>query len=109
MYRVDGNFMLDGVADFPERSFRTQFPLILKQDYVFVVKAFNIIGESAKSEPITIRAAREPEAPVNLRLEKSKTSCSQITVKWDSPDDNGADISEYKVWYFPGTQQLNRF
>jgi hypothetical protein len=76
VYRVGDNYMLDGVADFPTKQFRTQFPLRLKQDYAFVVRAFNIIGESAESEPITIRAAREPEAPSNLRLDKIQTSCS---------------------------------
>ena len=56
-------------------EFNIQTNIVTNNVYQFAVRAVNIIGVSALSDPITVRAARAPDAPnAPTRISSTLTS-----------------------------------
>lgn len=71
-------------------------------EYNFAVSAINIIDEGALSDPTPILAATVPEAP-DVPLKVSQTSTA-IRISWNTPENNGSNIDDYKVLMCIGTE-----
>lgn len=70
-------------------------------EYNFAVSAINVIDEGSLSESTPILAATIPEAP-DKPLKVSQTSTS-IRISWNTPENNGSNIDDYKVLMCIGT------
>ena len=72
------------------------------QDWEYQVYAFNRYGNSEETsgtrDAIT-QDAREPTAPVGLKLVQGLTTTGgpQINVYWNAPDDGGQNVTSYRV------------
>lgn len=77
--------------------------LIDGENYQFKVQARNTVGYSLDSEVITIRAARIPDAPVNLVNDLSVTTDERIKITWsDVPYDGGSPVIDYDIYFDQG-------
>jgi hypothetical protein len=64
------------------------------------VTARNSVGDSLESDPISIRAARRPDAPINLANVAVITTAYQIGLTWaDGIYDGGSPVLDYRVNY----------
>ena len=67
-------------------------------DYKFYLQAFNPVGQSDLSEPLTVLAAVVPSAPLNLNVTGS--DAGSIALEWTAPLDNGGAILTGYYAYF---------
>jgi hypothetical protein len=76
--------------------------------YTFYVRAKNAVGFGPNSPQVVGRCAIAPAEPVNL--ERTASSMTSATLQWSaSPDDNGAPITGYSLFYqVKGTQSKTR-
>jgi hypothetical protein len=66
--------------------------------YSFKVTARNAVGESLESQPVLIRAARIPDAPISVANIESITSAYQIGLNWlDGAYDGGSPVIDYTI------------
>lgn len=75
--------------------------LIMGRTYVFKISAWNQVGESPLSSPVSILAATVPDAPA-LPITSSQSS-SSITFTWLEPANNGSNVDDYKVLFCIGS------
>ena len=74
--------------------------LIADKIYSFKVIARNSVGSSFQSESLPIRAAKAPNAPINLSSDPAITTAYQIGLKWSESNDNGGTAAlNYLVEY----------
>lgn len=69
--------------------------LVPGEYYGFMVSAYNSIGESLLSDPVSFIASTVPEvpgAPIALVMEKT-----YITIEWSIPYDGGDEIDNYEI------------
>jgi chitodextrinase len=67
--------------------------------YNFVVKARNIVDYSDLSDPVSVLAAQEPDAPTILANVAEITLRDQIGLTWVAPVfDGGSTLLDYRVW-----------
>jgi hypothetical protein len=73
-------------------------------NYNFKVRARNIVGYSAFTEQVTIKAAQIPDAPSNLvNLPDPNTRATKIGLSWTAPSfDGGSPLLGYSVWFDNG-------
>jgi hypothetical protein len=68
--------------------------------YTFKVTSRNTVGSSLDSQTISILAAKQPDAPLNLQNVPGLTSAYQIGVKWDDGSYDGASpVIDYELSY----------
>jgi hypothetical protein len=68
--------------------------------YSFKVAARNSVGLSLLSTSVSIRAARVPDAPINLANEAAVTTAYQIGLSWDDGVyDGGSPIIDFMLNY----------
>lgn len=72
-------------------------------EYSFTVKAINLIGESASSNPSNLLVTdRVPGAPINVTA--FNPTYTSVEVSFDPPIDNGGDeVIDYQVTSIPGS------
>ena len=71
------------------------------QIYAFKIVAVNEVDQSDPSDAVFIRAAKAPDAPINLAV--IAASDSSITLQWDEPVFDGAStVFDYKVYWNGG-------
>lgn len=64
-------------------------------EYQFRYRGVNIHGQGADSQASTIKASKEPQAPLAPALTVSSTD---VIVTWlESPDDHGSAVTDYRV------------
>lgn len=76
-------------------SYTTTIALVPGGVYVFKITARNSVGSSLDSTTVTIKAARIPDPPANVRTETVLST--NVVVTWDVPYDGGAEISSYTI------------
>lgn len=65
-------------------------------EYSYEISAVNAIGESVKSEAVTVTPTTVPDAPANLQQEVIN---GDVSLSWDVPiNDGGKNITEYFVY-----------
>ena len=68
--------------------------------YSFKVTARNTVGSSLQTEPVAIRAAKVPDAPISLSNVLAVTTAYQIGLDWDEGAYNGGSaVLDYRVSY----------
>lgn len=66
--------------------------------YSFKVTARNSVGDSLQSEPVAIRAAKVPDAPVTLTNVPEITTAYQVGLAWSEGAYNGGSaVLDYRV------------
>jgi hypothetical protein len=64
------------------------------------VTSRNSVGTSSQSVALPIRAAKVPDAPINLSIDKDITTAYQIGLKWsESTNNGGSPVLDYQVEY----------
>lgn len=61
------------------------------------MSAFNDVGESAESDPLSIMAAAVPDVPLLPTLVSQ--SATTIEIAWVEPYDGGTPVTNYKIWW----------
>lgn len=83
-----------------ETYYTTTVPLTPDVIYSFKVTARNSVGDSLMSESISIRAARVPDAPINLVNVPGQTTAFQIGLDWEeAPYNGGSPVLDYRISY----------
>ena len=81
-----------------DSSYTTSVALTPDVNYSFKVQARNAVGRGAISEPITIKAARVPDAPINLANVPEITTAYQIGLTWEPGlNDGGSAVLDYRL------------
>ena len=87
-------------ADVLTQYYTTTVTLTPDLVYSFKVTARNSVGDSLTSAPVSIRAAEEPVAPINLANVPAGTTAYQIAIDWDDGlYDGGSPVLDYRVSY----------
>lgn len=85
----------------------TSVPLTPNTVYTFKVAARNSVGLSLLSQSISIRAARIPDAPINLADVKLVTNAYQIGLSWDNGlYDGGSPVIDFLLNYKVATDTV---
>ena len=94
-----GNYVLLEEA-VPTAYYTTSVALTPDLIYSFKVVARNSVGKSLMSAAVSIRAAKVPDAPINLVNVPSVTTAYQIGLDWDEgPYNGGSPVLDYRVSY----------
>ena len=92
-----GDFILLESGVIPQ-YYTTSVALTNDLIYSFKVTARNTVGSSLQSEPVSIRAAEVPDAPINLVNVPPITTAYQIGLDWDEGVYNGGSaVLDYRV------------
>jgi len=76
------------------------FTNLSKGTYTFTVSAFNALGTSPVSAPVSATVVGVPSQPMGVSVTAGDSSA---TVHWSQPTDTGDGISDYQVSVTPGT------
>lgn len=88
------------LADVPVTNYQTDFPITTNVVYSFKLTARNTVGVGLESEPIAIRAAERPDAPLYLSNVESITNSVQVGLVWiEGHYDGGSPVIDYRVSY----------
>lgn len=71
--------------------------------YKFKVESRNIVGFSPLSAEVEIRAARIPDAPINLANDATVTDAFYIKLTWSPDYDGGSPTIDYRIMYDQST------
>jgi hypothetical protein len=81
-------------------EYTTSVALTADLIYAFKLTARNSVGDSVYSEQISIRAAKVPDAPLNLRNLSARTSAYQVGLAWDEGAYNGGSaVLDYRITF----------
>lgn len=79
-------------------SYQTVTSLTPNTIYSFKLTARNTVGDSLMSEPVSIRAAEIPDAPLALSNVEAITTAYQVGLTWDEGTYNGGSpVIDYRV------------
>jgi len=74
--------------------------VVLGKIYTFQISAFNLYGEGPLSTPLSLIAARVPDAPTDVRLVHSDQTAVAIT--WTEEYNGGDAITSYRIYWDQG-------
>ena len=81
-----------------DRFYTTTVTLNPGTTYAFKVKARNTVGASEFSQPVSILAAKVPDAPINLANLPLVTTAYQVGISWSQGAYNGGkSVIDYTV------------
>lgn len=94
------------VVDFETFQY-TNYAVVPGTVYNYRVLATNVVGDSLLSDPLTIKAAQRPETPSLPVSVEHNTYILKFS--WSAPFDNYDAITDYRVYWDAGDQDLTLF
>ncbi|MGA1792948.1 MAG: fibronectin type III domain-containing protein, partial [Thermoplasmatota archaeon] len=80
----------------PTSTLYTDEEIVAGRDYDYVITAYNLVGESIPSAPITATPVSEPSSPMDLDL---RSGDGFVEISWEEPEmDGGMMIREYNLY-----------